>query len=139
MSLPGRMRENGPRIAVEATVDSSTIVYGRTVTCGASTASFRITPAPMRQPVPTRVRPRSRAPGSTTTSAAISTPSSQSKRSGSSMVTPARISAVARRRRSARAARASSSRSLTPAACAGSTGTAVAPAERPAIATRSVR
>ena len=139
MSLPGRSRENGPRMARAATVDSCATVYGFTVTPSASAMSVRIAPAPIRQPAPTRVRPLSRAFGSMTVSGPISTPSSQSNRSGSSMVTPARMSADARRRRSTRPARASSSRSFTPEASSGDTGTATAPPARAAIATRSVR
>jgi len=93
----------------------------------------------MRQPGPMRVAPRSRTSGSMVTSAATLTPSSQRKRAGSSSVTPAFISAEARRPCSTCPARASSSRSLTPEASSGSTSTATAGARLAVRATRSVR
>ena len=101
--------------------------------------STRMLPWPTTHPVPTRVVPRSRTLGSMTVSGPTSTPSSASKRSGSSRVTPDLMSAEAMRRVMARAASERSSWSFTPCASTGGTRTATAPGPSAASATRSVR
>ena len=138
-SAPGRSRENGPTTAALPTTASSKTQYGFTTAPSATVVSVRMEPCPTRQPAPMRVAPRSRTPGSRMVSGPTCTPSSQSKRSGSSIITPAFMSSWPMRRVSARAASESSSWSFTPAASTGETRAAAAPGPSAASATRSVR